>query len=69
MEEVLCEIFLNMFQWLLIAYNQTSLVDGYGKKLALCHNKSRLDKQKLSRANLKSFFVDDKQSKHEHMAH
>ena len=31
LEEVLCEIFLNMFQWLLIAYNQTSLVDGYGK--------------------------------------
>ena len=31
LEEVLYEIFLNMFQWLLIAYNQTSLVDGYGK--------------------------------------
>ena len=31
LEEVLCEIFLSMFQWLLIAYNQTRLVDGYGK--------------------------------------
>ena len=31
LEEVLCEIFLNMFQWLLITYDQTSLVDGYGK--------------------------------------
>ena len=28
---VLCEIFLNMFQWLLIAYNQIDVVDGYGK--------------------------------------
>ena len=28
LEEVLCE---NMFQWLLIAYNRTNLVDGYGK--------------------------------------
>ena len=28
LEEVFCE---NMFQWLLIAYNRTSLVDGYGK--------------------------------------
>ena len=31
LEEVLCGIFLNMFQRLLIAYNQTSMLDGYGK--------------------------------------
>ena len=29
--EVLWEIFLNMFQWLLIVYNQTNLVNGYEK--------------------------------------
>ena len=31
LEEVLCEIFLNMFQWLLIAYNQISLINSSGK--------------------------------------
>ena len=32
LEEVLCEIFLNMLQWLLIAYNRLPIVcHGYGK--------------------------------------
>ena len=31
LEEVLCEIFLSMFQWLLIAYNQISLINSSGK--------------------------------------
>ena len=32
LEEVLCEIFQSIFHWLLIEFNQTNLVDGYGKK-------------------------------------
>ena len=31
LEEVLREIFQNIFHWLLIVFNQTNLVDGYGK--------------------------------------
>ena len=44
LEDVLCEISRNMFQWFLIAYNQISLVDGYGK------NKQRAIKVKTWQA-------------------